>query len=172
MVKSALSNLCNPWLIALDSRHETHSFFLLVLAFSSITGNAQNWPSFRDGDVFVVKAGRQCELLSKNVMGQPLMATSALTQGMLIVRGDTCDHGQPWPTLPQRRLHRTGRHGRQRQTELQTRSLAVDRRKLSIIKSERLVWIGSEPPRGSGWVPRSVFGLEPTAYPPATARWF
>ena len=41
-----------------------------------------------DGDVFVVKAGRQYELLSKNVMGQPLMATPALTQGMLILRGD------------------------------------------------------------------------------------
>src|SRR4051812_733365 len=25
--------------------------------------------------------------------------------------------------------------------------------------------------RGSGWV-RSLFGLEPTAYPPATARWY
>lgn len=41
-----------------------------------------------DGDVFVVKAGRQYELLQKNVMGQPLMATPALTQGMLIVRAD------------------------------------------------------------------------------------
>ena len=39
-----------------------------------------------DGDVFVVKAGRQYELLSKNVMGQPLMATPALSDGMLIVR--------------------------------------------------------------------------------------
>jgi len=37
--------------------------------------------------------------------------------------------------------------------------------------SERLAWTQSEPPRGSGWV-RSLFGLEPTAYPPATARWF
>jgi outer membrane protein assembly factor BamB len=41
-----------------------------------------------DGDVFVVKAGRQYELLSRNTMGQPLMATPALAQGMLIVRGE------------------------------------------------------------------------------------
>src|SRR6185436_4491498 len=32
-------------------------------------------------------------------------------------------------------------------------------------------WTQSEPPRGSGWV-GSLFGSEPTAYPPATARWF
>jgi outer membrane protein assembly factor BamB len=41
-----------------------------------------------DGDVFVVKAGRQYELISRNTMGQPLMASPALTDGMLIVRGD------------------------------------------------------------------------------------
>ena len=41
-----------------------------------------------DGDVFVVKAGRQYELLSRNTRGQPLMATPALSQGMLIVRGE------------------------------------------------------------------------------------
>lgn len=41
-----------------------------------------------DGDVFVVKTGRQYELLSKNTMGQPLMATPALSQDMLILRGE------------------------------------------------------------------------------------
>jgi hypothetical protein len=40
-----------------------------------------------DGDVFVVKAGRKYELVSRNTMGQPLMATPALSDGMLIVRG-------------------------------------------------------------------------------------
>jgi outer membrane protein assembly factor BamB len=44
--------------------------------------------SSEDGDVFVVKAGRQYELLSRNTMGQPLMATPALTEGMLILRGE------------------------------------------------------------------------------------
>jgi outer membrane protein assembly factor BamB len=41
-----------------------------------------------DGDVFVVKAGRQYELLSRNTMSQPLMASPALSQGMVIIRGE------------------------------------------------------------------------------------
>jgi len=44
--------------------------------------------SSEDGDVFVVKAGRQYELLSRNTMDQPLMATPALSNGLLIVRGE------------------------------------------------------------------------------------
>ena len=44
----------------------------------------------RNGQILwsIVKAGRQYELLAKNTMGQPLMATPALTQGMLILRGE------------------------------------------------------------------------------------
>jgi hypothetical protein len=34
------------------------------------------------------RGGRQYELLSRNTMGQPLMATPALSQGMLIVRAE------------------------------------------------------------------------------------
>jgi hypothetical protein len=30
-------------------------------------------------------------------------------------------------------------------------------------------WTQSEPPRGSGWVHAQHFGIESTAYPPATA---
>jgi len=41
-----------------------------------------------DGDVFVVKTGRQYELISRNTMNQPLMATPALSEGMLIMRGE------------------------------------------------------------------------------------
>ena len=55
---------------------------------SPIAADGKLYLASEDGDVFVVKAGRQYELLQKNVMGQPLMATSALTQGMLIVRAD------------------------------------------------------------------------------------
>lgn len=54
---------------------------------SPVAANGRLYLASEDGDVFVVKAGRQYELLSRNVMGQPLMATPALTQGMLIVRG-------------------------------------------------------------------------------------
>lgn len=40
-----------------------------------------------DGDVYVVKAGPKFELLSKNPMGEVLMATPAIVDGMIIVRG-------------------------------------------------------------------------------------
>ena len=55
---------------------------------SPVAADGRLYLASEDGDVFVVKAGRQYELLSRNVMGQPLMATPALSQGMLIVRGE------------------------------------------------------------------------------------
>ena len=39
-----------------------------------------------DGEIFVVKAGTQYQMLAKNEMGEPLMATPAIAGGMLIVR--------------------------------------------------------------------------------------
>ncbi len=55
---------------------------------SPVAANGKLYLSSEDGDVFVVKAGRQYELLSRNTMGQPLMATPALADGMLIIRGE------------------------------------------------------------------------------------
>ena len=55
---------------------------------SPVAANGKLYLSSEDGDVFVVKAGRQYELLSRNTMGQPLMSTPALTEGMLILRGE------------------------------------------------------------------------------------
>jgi len=43
----------------------------------------------QDGDVLVVRAGRKFELLATNPMGQPLMATPAISDGMLIVRSES-----------------------------------------------------------------------------------
>lgn len=40
-----------------------------------------------DGDVFIVKAGAQYELLSKNSIGEPSLATPALAGDLLLVRG-------------------------------------------------------------------------------------
>lgn len=40
-----------------------------------------------DGDIFVVQAGPEYELLARNEMGEILMATPAISDGMLIVRG-------------------------------------------------------------------------------------
>jgi hypothetical protein len=40
-----------------------------------------------DGEIFVVKAGPKFELLATNPMGEVLMATPAISEGLLIVRG-------------------------------------------------------------------------------------
>ena len=40
-----------------------------------------------EGDVYVVKAGPKFELLATNPMGEVLMATPAIVDGMIIVRG-------------------------------------------------------------------------------------
>jgi outer membrane protein assembly factor BamB len=58
------------------------------LSASPVAADGRLYLASEDGDVFVVKAGRQYELLSRNTMGQALMATPALSQGMLIVRGE------------------------------------------------------------------------------------
>ena len=55
---------------------------------SPVAADGKLYLASEDGDVFVVKAGRQYELLSRNVMGQPLMATPAIAEGMLVLRGE------------------------------------------------------------------------------------
>ena len=40
-----------------------------------------------DGDVYVVKAGPTFELLATNKMGEVVIATPAIADGMLIIRG-------------------------------------------------------------------------------------
>lgn len=55
---------------------------------SPVAADGKLYLASEDGDVFVVKAGRQYELLATNKMGQPLMATPALSEGMLILRGE------------------------------------------------------------------------------------
>jgi outer membrane protein assembly factor BamB len=40
-----------------------------------------------DGDVFVVQAGREFKVVATNNMGEPLMATPALSGGLLLIRG-------------------------------------------------------------------------------------
>src|SRR5688500_18068861 len=60
---------------------------------SPVAADGKLYLASEDGDVFVVKAGRKYELLSKNTMGQPLMATPALSQGMLILRGSNVLYG-------------------------------------------------------------------------------
>jgi outer membrane protein assembly factor BamB len=54
---------------------------------SPIAANGRLYLSSEDGDVFVVKAGPVYELLATNRMGEPLMATPAASDGMILIRG-------------------------------------------------------------------------------------
>ncbi len=55
---------------------------------SPVAADGRIYISSEDGDIFVVRSGRTFELIAKNTMGEPLMATPALAGGMLIVRGE------------------------------------------------------------------------------------
>jgi outer membrane protein assembly factor BamB len=57
---------------------------------SPIAADGMLYLGSEDGDVFVVRAGPKFELLATNPMGKALMATPAISDGMLIVR--TADH--------------------------------------------------------------------------------
>jgi outer membrane protein assembly factor BamB len=54
---------------------------------SVIASDGKLYFTSEDGDIFVVKAGPQFELLSQNSMGEVLMATPAISDGVLYVRG-------------------------------------------------------------------------------------
>jgi outer membrane protein assembly factor BamB len=58
-------------------------------AFSAslVAADGKIYVTSEDGDVFVVKAGRKPEWLATNPMGEVLMATPAISDGVLYVRG-------------------------------------------------------------------------------------
>jgi len=53
---------------------------------SPVASDGRIFLSSEDGDVFVVKAGPSFELLAKNAMNEPIMATPAIAGALLIVR--------------------------------------------------------------------------------------
>jgi outer membrane protein assembly factor BamB len=55
---------------------------------SPVAADGRIYLSSEDGDVFVVKAGGNFELLATNPMGERLMATPALSEGTLFIRGE------------------------------------------------------------------------------------
>ena len=54
---------------------------------SPIAGKGQIYFASEDGEVFVIKAGPVYELLATNQMGEPLMATPAVSGGIILIRG-------------------------------------------------------------------------------------
>ncbi len=53
---------------------------------SPVASDGKIYLPSEDGDIFVVKAGPRFELIGKNEMGEPLMATPAIAGGLLLVR--------------------------------------------------------------------------------------
>jgi outer membrane protein assembly factor BamB len=53
---------------------------------SPVASDGKIYFSSEDGDVFVVKAGPKYELLAKNPVGEVMMATPAISDGLVIVR--------------------------------------------------------------------------------------
>ena len=54
---------------------------------SPVAGRGHLYLSSEDGEVFVVKAGPRYELVATNLMGEPLMATPAISDGVIYFRG-------------------------------------------------------------------------------------
>jgi hypothetical protein len=54
---------------------------------SPVAADGKIYCASEDGDVFVVKAGPTYELIAKNSIGQVVMATPAISDGLIIVRG-------------------------------------------------------------------------------------
>jgi outer membrane protein assembly factor BamB len=54
---------------------------------SPVASDGKLYLSSEDGDVFVVKAGPKYELLATNPVGEVMMATPAISDGIVIVRG-------------------------------------------------------------------------------------
>ncbi|MBZ5496297.1 MAG: PQQ-binding-like beta-propeller repeat protein [Acidobacteriia bacterium] len=55
---------------------------------SPVAADGRIYLSSEDGDIFVVRAGKGFELLATNPMGERLMATPALSDGRILVRGE------------------------------------------------------------------------------------
>src|SRR5262249_43710608 len=55
---------------------------------SPVAASGKLYIGTEDGDVFVVKAGPQYELIARNPMGEAILATPALVGDLLILRGD------------------------------------------------------------------------------------
>jgi outer membrane protein assembly factor BamB len=54
---------------------------------SPVAADGKIYLTSEDGDVFVVKAGPAYELLATNPIGEVLMATPAISNGVMIFRG-------------------------------------------------------------------------------------
>jgi outer membrane protein assembly factor BamB len=57
------------------------------LSASPVAGNGKVYFASEDGEVCVIKAGSKYELIAINPMNEAMMATPAISDNMLIIRG-------------------------------------------------------------------------------------
>jgi len=69
---------------------------------SPVAADGKIYFASEDGDVYVVRAGATYELLSTNQMGEALMATPAISDGMLILRSQSHVYGIGESAAPKR----------------------------------------------------------------------
>ena len=81
---------------------------------SPVAADGKIYLTSEDGDVFVVKAGRTYELLATNPVGEVLMATPAIADGVLYIRG--MKHVIAIAERSGRRSSRRSRRSRRRRT--------------------------------------------------------
>ena len=55
---------------------------------SPVAAGGRIYLSSEDGDIFIVRAGRTFEILGRQRMGEPLMATPAIAGDVMYVRGE------------------------------------------------------------------------------------
>jgi outer membrane protein assembly factor BamB len=55
---------------------------------SPVAADGRLYLPSEDGDIFIVKAGPRFELIGKNSVGQLLMATPAISGGMMFIRAE------------------------------------------------------------------------------------
>lgn len=55
---------------------------------SPVAGDGKIYMASEDGDVFVVQAGNEFKQIAQNRVGEPLMATPAISEGVIFVRGE------------------------------------------------------------------------------------
>ncbi|MBA3887403.1 MAG: PQQ-binding-like beta-propeller repeat protein [Acidobacteria bacterium] len=67
---------------------------------SPVAADGRIYLSSEDGEVHVVKAGSSYEVLATNVMGAPVMATPAISNGMIFIRTTTHLYGIGAPARP------------------------------------------------------------------------
>ncbi len=54
---------------------------------SPVASDGKLYVSSEDGDIFVIRGGPKYELLAKNEMREVVMATPAISDGLIVIRG-------------------------------------------------------------------------------------